>query len=81
MHVVKLYKINEFQFWETQGQPSLFGEAMIAFFCHPCSLAQIARHVYGYDKSVYFDGDSRIDREDQWLESDSTGLLKASDQV
>jgi hypothetical protein len=41
----------------------------------------MARHVYGYDKNLYFDGDAKLDRDDNWAESDSAGLLRAQDQV
>ena len=48
---------------------------MLALFCHPCSLAQMARHVYGYDTERYFDGDARLDREDNWVQDDNAGLM------
>ena len=32
LHLVTHFKITNFQFWETHGQPSMLGEGLIAFF-------------------------------------------------
>jgi len=77
LHVITIHKITEFELWETNGQGSYWGEVAIALFCHPCSLAQMARQVYGYDKERYFDGDARLDRADNWELGDSAGLMSA----
>lgn len=65
MHVAKVYQISE------NGDG---GECLIGCFCWPCSVAQMARHVYGYTK--VFDGDSDPERGDQYVpirESDGQG--------
>jgi len=53
MHIAKKYQIN---------QAPCCGECCCAFWCAPCSVAQMARHVYGYSKVL--DGDADIDRPD-----------------
>mmetsp|Transcript_21441 Transcript_21441/g.19513 ORF Transcript_21441/g.19513 Transcript_21441/m.19513 type:complete len:214 (+) Transcript_21441:144-785(+) len=40
------------------------GECCVGFWCWYCSVAQMARHVYGYTK--VFDGDSEIDKPDYY---------------
>jgi hypothetical protein len=41
-----------------------FGECCVGFWCWSCSVAQMARHLYGYQKVL--DGDGDPDRPDQW---------------
>lgn len=43
-----------------------FCECLTACFCHQCSIAQMARHLYGYDPEVSFDRDARMDTPDNW---------------
>eukprot|EP00602_Paraphysomonas_sp_CaronLab_P005446 CAMPEP_0185022784 /NCGR_PEP_ID=MMETSP1103-20130426/5491_1 /TAXON_ID=36769 /ORGANISM="Paraphysomonas bandaiensis, Strain Caron Lab Isolate" /LENGTH=65 /DNA_ID=CAMNT_0027555019 /DNA_START=549 /DNA_END=746 /DNA_ORIENTATION=+ len=54
-HVVKKYNI---------AQYGCFLEFLIAFFCCPCSISQMARHVYGYREVL--DGDSKADARDYY---------------
>lgn len=41
-------------------------EGLIGFFCSPCSICQLGRHVYGY--KYVFDGDGHIDRPDRYYD-------------
>jgi len=58
LHVTRTYRISE------NGD---CGETMIGIFCWPCSVAQMARHVYGYTK--VFDGDSDPEVHDHYSET------------
>eukprot|EP01038_Epipyxis_sp_PR26KG_P016117 gene16117-21905_t len=55
LQMVKLHNITE-----CGTNNPYCGEFCCAFWCMPCSIAQMARHVYGYSK--VFDGDADIDR-------------------
>lgn len=41
-----------------------FGECCVGFWCMSCSISQMARHLYGYNKVL--DGDGDPDRPDQY---------------
>jgi len=56
LHVVKKYQIT--------SHPCC-GEACAAICCYVCSVSQMARHIYGYNKVL--DGDADIDRPDQYV--------------
>jgi len=58
LHVTRTYRITE------NGD---CGETLIGIFCWPCSIAQMARHVYGYTK--VFDGDSDPEVHDHYHEA------------
>jgi hypothetical protein len=65
LHIVRTRQITEC------GTPAdscrnLTGECCCALWCGPCSIAQQARYVYGYNK--IFDGDARVDRPDQYTQ-------------
>lgn len=55
LHIVKKYQITS---------PPCCGETCAALCCYTCSVAQMARHVYGYTKVL--DGDADIDRADSY---------------
>lgn len=61
MHLVKKYNINE---CSPSSPANEIGEGIIGFFCWPCSVAQMARYMYGYTKVL--DGDADINREDNY---------------
>jgi hypothetical protein len=42
------------------------GECCVGFWCFSCSVSQMARYLYGYNKA--FDGDSDINRPDNYAE-------------
>eukprot|EP01034_Spumella_vulgaris_P022431 gene22431-28556_t len=48
LHIVRRYQINEI---------GVVGEACTGYWCWYCSVAQMARHVYGYSKVLDGDGD------------------------
>lgn len=48
LHFVKKHDISEHSCWQ---------ETLLGLCCCPCSLAQMARHTFGY--RLVFDGDSR----------------------
>eukprot|EP01038_Epipyxis_sp_PR26KG_P010958 gene10958-14717_t len=54
LQMVKAHNITEC------GTNPYCGEFCCAFWCMPCSVAQMARHLYGYNKVL--DGDGDIDR-------------------
>jgi len=55
-HLMRTYQISE------NGEAV---ECLIGCFCWPCSVAQMARHVYGYTK--VFDGDADPERADNYV--------------
>lgn len=54
MHVARTYEIND----------GACTECLTGFFCAPCSVSQMARHVYGYTK--VWDGDSDPEVKDHY---------------
>eukprot|EP01038_Epipyxis_sp_PR26KG_P015308 gene15308-20630_t len=56
IRIVQLYNITEC------GNNPYLGEFCCAFWCWYCSIAQMARYLYGYQK--VFDGDSDVERPD-----------------
>jgi len=54
LHIVKRDNITE---CGSDGCCNLFGECCCGFWCFCCSVAQMARHVYGYTKVLDGDGD------------------------
>mmetsp|Transcript_9409 Transcript_9409/g.15482 ORF Transcript_9409/g.15482 Transcript_9409/m.15482 type:complete len:172 (+) Transcript_9409:559-1074(+) len=69
IHIVRTFKINE---------NAAFCEYVLGCCCHPCSIAQMARHLYGY-RSV-LDGDANPDRPDQYSAAD-TGIAGTGGSV
>jgi len=65
LHIVRTRQITECGS-PADGCGNLTGECCCGFWCGPCAIAQEARYLYGYTKT--FDGDSRIDRPDQYAE-------------
>lgn len=60
---LRIHIANRDQITECGQQPCL-GECCVGFWCFYCSIAQMARHVYGYTK--VYDGDSDPFRPDQY---------------
>jgi len=54
-HLIKLYQIRN---------THELAEIAFTVFCFPCSLSQMARHVYGY--RYVFDGDAALDVDDYY---------------
>lgn len=63
MHIVKKDNITE---CGTDSCCNLFGECCCGFWCNCCSIAQMARHIYGYTKVL--DGDGDPWRQDQYTQ-------------
>lgn len=61
LHIVKQNNITE---CGTYPYPAMLGECCCGFWCWYCSVAQMARHLYGYSKVL--DGDSDPDRPDNY---------------
>jgi len=53
VHIARVYNITEC------GSCQTIGEGCTGLFCFYCSIAQMARHVYGYTKVLDGDGDTR----------------------
>ncbi len=66
LHVVHSEKINDC--YPSDHQTNYWGEVAAAVFLGPCSLCQLARHIYGYDEFDPLDGDAKLDRADGWEE-------------
>mmetsp|Transcript_13815 Transcript_13815/g.18892 ORF Transcript_13815/g.18892 Transcript_13815/m.18892 type:complete len:223 (+) Transcript_13815:22-690(+) len=64
LHIVQKYNINDF------NSCQFLGECCLGFWCWYCSVAQMARHVYGYSKII--DGDGDPDRPDNYAQSPPT---------
>lgn len=65
LHIVRTRQITECGS-PADGCGNLVGELCCGLWCLPCAVAQQARFLYGYTKA--FDGDSRVDRPDQYTE-------------
>lgn len=65
LHIVRTKGITECGS-QADGFSNLCGECCCALWCLPCAVAQQARFLYGYSR--VFDGDSRIDRPDAYVE-------------
>lgn len=61
LHIVKRYHINE---CSTSSPMNEIGECCTGFWCWYCSVAQMARYMYGYTKVL--DGDADINRDDNY---------------
>ena len=62
LHLIRVYGITECS--STNHNANVCGECLYGLCCFPCSICQMARHVYGYH--YVLDGDARIDRKDQY---------------
>ena len=63
---LRLYIVKRHQIQECGTNPdcALFGECCWGWWCWQCSVCQMARYVYGYDKVL--DGDADPHRADNW---------------
>ena len=61
LHIVKHHQITE---CSTNPGCASCGECCWGFCCHCCSVCQMARYIYGYDK--VYDGDADVYRGDNW---------------
>lgn len=59
LHVVRQQGLN--------GGFGIVVEGLLGFFCSPCSICQLGRHVYGY--KFIFDGDGHIDKPDRYYDA------------
>ena len=61
LHIVRLHNISE---CGANPCSNALGEVCCGFWCWYCSVAQMARHLYGYTKVL--DGDADIHRPDNY---------------
>lgn len=67
---MKRYQISEFG--AAEDTANLLFECCIGFWCWYCSVAQMARYLYGYTKVL--DGDSDINRPDNYSDEQPVGI-------